>query len=266
MGFLTGKTAIITGAGRAVLSDGTCGSIGYGIATAYAKEGCNLVITGRNMKKLEDAKEELERLYGIQVLICQADVSDGADNEAVVNGVIKQAIDTFGRIDVLINNAQASASGVPLATHTTENFNLAMFSGLYACFYYMKACYPYLKETKGSVINFASGAGLFGNYGQCSYAAAKEGIRGLSRVAATEWGPDGINVNVICPIAWTAQLENFQKAYPDAFKANVKMPPMGHYGDSEKEIGRVCVQLANPDFKYLTGETLTLEGGMGLRP
>ena len=266
MGFLTGKTAIITGAGRAVLSDGTCGSIGYGIATAYAKEGCNLVITGRNMKKLEAAKEELERLYGIQVLICQADVSDGADNEAVVNGVIKQTIDTFGRIDVLINNAQASASGVPLATHTTENFNLAMFSGLYACFYYMKACYPYLKETKGSVINFASGAGLFGNYGQCSYAAAKEGIRGLSRVAATEWGPDGINVNVICPIAWTAQLENFQKAYPDAFKANVKMPPMGHYGDSEKEIGRVCVQLANPDFKYLTGETLTLEGGMGLRP
>ena len=266
MGFLTGKTAIITGAGRAVLSDGTCGSIGYGIATAYAKEGCNLVITGRNLKKLEDAKEELERLYGIQVLVCQADVSDGADNEAVVNGVIKQAVDTFGRIDVLINNAQASASGVPLATHTTENFNLAMFSGLYACFYYMKACYPYLKETKGSVINFASGAGLFGNYGQCSYAAAKEGIRGLSRVAATEWGPDGINVNVICPIAWTAQLENFQKAYPDAFKANVKMPPMGHYGDSEKEIGRVCVQLANPDFKYLTGETLTLEGGMGLRP
>jgi NAD(P)-dependent dehydrogenase (short-subunit alcohol dehydrogenase family) len=266
MGFLTGKTAIITGAGRAVLSDGTCGSIGYGIATAYAKEGCNLVITGRNVKKLEDAKEELERLYGIKVLICQADVADGADNEAVVNGVIKQAVDTFGRIDVLINNAQASASGVPLATHTTENFNLAMFSGLYACFYYMKACYPYLKETKGSVINFASGAGLFGNYGQCSYAAAKEGIRGLSRVAATEWGPDGINVNVICPIAWTAQLENFQKAYPDAFKANVKMPPMGHYGDSEKEIGRVCVQLANPDFKYLTGETLTLEGGMGLRP
>ena len=61
----------------------------------------------------------------------------------------------------------------------------------------MKACYPYLKETKGSVINFASGAGLFGNYGQCAYAAAKEGIRGLSRVAATEWGADGINVNVV---------------------------------------------------------------------
>lgn len=266
MGHLTGKTAIITGAGRAVLKDGSCGSIGYGIATAYAKEGANLVITGRNVKKLEDAKEELERLYGIKVLAVQADVSAGSDNEAVVRNVIDQTMKAFGRIDVLINNAQASASGVPLADHTTEQFDLALFSGLYATFYYMKACYPHLKETKGSVINFASGAGLFGNFGQCSYAAAKEGIRGLTRVAATEWGKDGINVNIVCPLAWTAQLEQFQDAYPDAFKANVHMPPMGHYGNSELEIGRVCVQLASPDFKYMTGETITLEGGMGLRP
>ncbi len=266
MGFLTGKTAIITGGGRAVLSDGSCGSIGYGIATAYAKEGANLVLTGRNVKKLEDAKEELERLYGVKVLAVQADVNAGADNKAAVERVVKQVVEEFGRIDVLINNAQASASGVTLADHTTEQFDLAIYSGLYATFYYMQACYPYLKETQGSVINFASGAGLFGNYGQCAYAAAKEGVRGLTRVAATEWGADGINVNIVCPLAWTAQLENFQKAYPDAFKANVKMPPAGHYGDVEKEIGRACVQLASPDFKYMNGETITLEGGMGLRP
>ena len=267
MGFLTGKTAIITGGGRAVMSDGkSCGSFVYGIATAYAKEGANLVITGRNVKKLEDAKEELERLYGIKVLPVQADVSAGADNEAVVANVVKQAVDTFGSIDVLINNAQASASGVTIADHTTEQFDLAMYSGLYAAFYYMKACYPYLKESKGSVINFASGAGLFGNYGQCSYAAAKEGIRGLTRVAATEWARDGINCNVVCPLAWTAQLEKFKMAYPDAFDANVHIPPAGHLGDSELEIGRVCVQLASPDFKYMNGETLTLEGGMGQRP
>ena len=190
----------------------------------------------------------------------------GADNESVVQKVVRETVDAFGGIQVLINNAQASASGVPLVENTTEQFDLAMYSGLYATFYYMKACYPYLKESKGTVINFASGAGLFGNFGQSAYAAAKEGIRGLSRVAATEWGPDGINVNVVCPLAWTAKLEQFQQAYPEAFKANVKMPPMGHYGDSEREIGRVCVQLATPDFKYLSGETLTLEGGMGLRP
>ena len=130
MGFLKGKTAIITGGGRAVLSDGSCGSIGYGIATAYAKEGANLVITGRNLQKLEDAKEELERLYGIQVLPVQADVNAGTDNEAAVANVVKRAIDTFGRIDVLINNAQASASGVSLADHTTEQFDLALYLSL----------------------------------------------------------------------------------------------------------------------------------------
>jgi len=267
MSFLKGKTAIITGAGRPTpLKDGSAGSIGYGIAIAYAKEGANLVITGRNMQKLLDAKEELERLYGIEVLPVQADVAAGADNEATVQRVIQQAVSKFGRIDVLINNAQASASGVPLAEHTTEQFDLALFSGLYSAFYYMKHAYPYLRETKGSVINFASGAGFFGNKGQASYAAAKEGIRGLSRVAATEWGPDGINVNVVAPLAWTAKLEQFQEAYPDAFKANVHMPPMGRYGLAEQDIGRVCVQLASPDFKFMSGETLTLEGGMGLRP
>ncbi|MBO5329846.1 MAG: SDR family oxidoreductase [Anaerotignum sp.] len=266
MGHLKGKTAIITGGGRAVLKDGSCGSIGYGIATAYAKEGANLVITGRNMQKLLDAKEELERLYGVQVLPVQADVAAGADNEAVVQNVVDQAIERFGEIHVLINNAQASASGVSLAEKTTKQFDLAIYSGLYATFYYMKACYPHLKKTKGTVINFASGAGLFGNFGQSSYAAAKEGIRGMSRVAATEWGADGINVNVVCPLAWTAQLENWADQYPEAFEANVKMPPMGHYGDVEKEIGRACVALASPDLKYLTGETITLEGGLGLRP
>lgn len=152
------------------------------------------MLTGRNVQKLEDAKAELESKYGIKVLAVQADVNAGADNESVVKNVVEQAVKEFGRIDVLINNAQASASGVTIADHTTAQFDLAIYSGLYAAFYYMQACYPYLKETKGSVINFASGAGLFGNYGQCAYAAAKEGIRGLTRVAATEWAADGINV------------------------------------------------------------------------
>lgn len=267
MGFLTGKTVIITGAGRAVLSDGkSCGSIGYGIATAFAKEGANIVITGRNVKKLDDAKEELERLYGIKVLAMQAEVTPDDEAEDRVKEVVKTTIKTFGRIDVLINNAQASASGIPLSMQTRDHFDLGIYSGLYATFYYMRECYPYLKETQGSVINFASGAGLFGNAGQCSYAAAKEGIRGLSRVAATEWGKDNINVNVVCPLAMTSQLENFKASYPEAYEKNLKAVPMGRFGDSENDIGRVCVHLGSPDFKYMSGETITLEGGMGLRP
>lgn len=263
---LKGKTVLITGGGRAVLSDGTAGAIGYGIAKAFAEKGANLVLTGRNAEKLTAAKEELERLYGIRVLPIAADVSASSDNEKTVRAVVQQAVDTFGTIDVLVNNAQASASGVPLADHTTDQFDLAIYSGLYATFYYMKACYPHLVKSKGSVINFASGAGLFGHVGQAGYAAAKEGIRGLSRTAATEWAKDGIRVNVICPLAWTSQLENFQRAYPDAFEKNVHTPPMGRFGDPETDIGRACVALTNPDFGYLTGETITLEGGLGLRP
>ncbi len=266
MGCFEGKTVIITGGGFAALKDGSAGSIGYGIARAFAKEGANLTLTGRNESKLTTAKEKLEEEFGIRVLPVQADVASGNDNLATVQNVVDKTMEEFGCIDVLVNNAQASASGVTLADHTTEQFDLAIYSGLYAAFYYMQACYPHLKETKGSVINFASGAGLFGNYGQSAYAAAKEGIRGMSRVAATEWGPDGINVNVVCPLAWTAALEKFQEQYPDAFEANVHMPPMGHYGNVETEIGRVVVQLASPDFKFMSGETLTLEGGMGQRP
>lgn len=266
MGYFKGKTVLITGAGRAVLKDGTAGSIGYGIAIAYAKEGANIVITGRNVQKLEDAKTELEKNFGIKVLPLQGDISAGADNKAIAESVVAKTVETFGSLDVLINNAQASASGVTLADHTQEQFDLALYSGLYAAFYYMQAAYPHLAKAKGSVINFASGAGLFGNFGQCAYAAAKEGIRGLSRVAATEWAKDGINVNVVCPLAWTAQLENFKLAYPDAFDKNVHTPPMGYFGRPEEDIGRVCVQLAHPDFKYMTGETLTLEGGLGMRP
>ena len=266
MGKFEGKTVVITGGGRAVLKDGRPGSIGYGTAIAFAREGADPVITGRNTAKLESAKEGLEREFGVAVLPVQADVEAGADNEATVQNVVDKAIGRFGRIDALVNNAQASASGVTLADHTMAQFDLAIYSGLYATFLYMQKCYPHLKRTRGSVVNFASGAGLFGNYGQSSYAAAKEGIRGLSRAAATEWGPDGINVNIVCPLAWTAALEGFQDSYPDAFKANVRMPPMGHYGDVESEIGRVVVQLCGQDFKFMSGETVTLEGGLGQRP
>ena len=250
---LEGKVAVITGGGK---------GIGFGLAKAFAREGSDLVITGRNEGRLVEAKEKLETEFGVNVLPIAA---DGADEEAIKR-VVSAAIERFGRIDTLINNAQVSKSGLPLVEHTREDLDLAINSGLYAAFFYMKECYPYLKESKGSVINFASGAGLFGKLGQSSYAAAKEGIRGMSRVAAAEWGPDGINVNVVCPLAWTSQLEKWKKYNPEAFAANVKMPPMGHFGHSENEIGRACVQLASPDFKFMSGETLTLEGGLGQRP
>ena len=227
MGKYKDKVVIITGGGQ---------GIGFGIAKAFAKEEANLVITGRTESKLLKAQKELEEAHGIKVLPVTADGGD----EAAVKNVIKKTIETFGKIDVVINNAQVSKSGVMLADHS--------------------------KETKGSVINFASGAGLSGKLGQSSYAAAKEGIRGMSRVAAAEWGPYGINVNIVCPLAMTEGLKKWREEYPDLYEKTIKGIPMNRFADAETDIGRICVFLASEDAKYITGETISVQGGSGLRP
>ena len=250
---LEGNVTIITGAGK---------GIGFGLAQAFAKEGSDLVITGRTESRLLAAKERIEKEYEVRVLPV---VADGADEKAIRN-VVERTIETFGKINTLVNNAQVSKSGLPLVEHTKEDFDLAINSGLYAAFFYMRECFPYLKETRGSVINFASGAGLFGKLGQSSYAAAKEGIRGMSRVAAAEWGPDGVRVNVICPLAMTESLHEWKANYPDLFEKTIQGIPLGRFADSMNDIGKLCVFLSSEDASYITGETITLQGGSGLRP
>ena len=170
---LNGNVTLITGGGK---------GIGYGLAEAFAEQGSNLVITGRTESRLIAAQQKLEQQYGVEVLPI---VADGADEEAI-KMVVKRTIEKFGKLNTLVNNAQVSKSGTPLVEHTREDFDLAIYSGLYAAFFYMRECFPYLKESRGSVINFASGAGLFGKLGQSSYAAAKEGIRGMSRCVIWE--------------------------------------------------------------------------------
>ena len=254
MGRFTNKTVIITGGAR---------GIGYGIATAIAKEGANLVLTRIVQEELNNAKQTLEEEYGVKVLALYADGGDYSQ----VQTAVKNTVDAFGGIDVLINNAQASKSGVLFADHSVEDFKLAIHSGLYAAFYYMKECFPYLKQSKQPrVINFASAAGVYGNMGQTSYAAAKEGIRGMSRVAAREWGKLGITVNIICPLAMTEQLAKWAEAEPEMAKANLKNIALGRYGDPEKDIGRTCLFLASEDASYITGQTIHVDGGGGIRP
>ena len=234
MGRFSNKTIIITGGAR---------GIGYGIATAFAKEGANLVLTSIVQEELDNAKQTLEEEYGVKVLALYADGGDYSQ----VQTAVKNTVDTFGGIDILINNAQASKSGVLFADHSVEDFKLAIHSGLY-------------------VINFASAAGVYGNMGQTSYAAAKEGIRGMSRVAAREWGEFGITVNIICPLAMTEQLAKWAEAEPEMAKANLKSITLGRYGDPEKDIGRTCLFLASEDAAYITGQTIHVDGGGGIRP
>lgn len=247
------KVVLITGGGK---------GIGRGIAEAFAEEGADLVITGRQESALIQAKQELESTYGIHVLEVRAD----GGKEEDVKQVIAKTIETYGHLDVLINNAMASKSGTMLIDHTKEDFDLAIQTGLYAVFFYMREAYPYLKASKGAVINFASGAGLAGRIGQSSYAAAKEGIRGLSRVAATEWGPDGINVNVVCPLVETPQMLKWKEEHPDHYAKTIQGIPLQRFGDAKNDVGRTCVFLASDDASFISGETIVLQGGSGLRP
>lgn len=252
MNKMSNKVVIVTGGGK---------GIGFGLARAFAKEGASLVITGRTMETLEKAKKSLEDEFKISVL---CETADGSKVDEVKK-VIDRTTEAFGRIDVLVNNAQASKSGLMLVDHSIEDFDLAIYSGLYGTFNYMRLAFPYLKDSAGSVINFASGAGLAGRPGQSSYAAAKEGIRGLSRVAATEWGEFKINVNVVCPLAMTESLEKWREEYPELYERTIQGIPMGRFADPENDIGKLCVFLAS-DGKYITGETISVQGGSGLRP
>lgn len=247
------KVVLITGAG---------GGIGQGVVRAFASEGANLVLTDISLNCLTALKEELENKYDIEILTFAAD----GTKEETAKTIVENAVHSFGRLDTVINIAQASKSGTLLEEHSREDFDLAIMTGLYATFFYMRAAVPYLKETKGCVINFASGAGFTGQRGQASYAAAKEGIRGMSRVAANEWGPFGIRVNVVCPLALTPHLKEWKEEYPDLYEKTVSSIPLQHFGDAEINIGRTCVFLASEGGSYITGETISVQGGAGLRP
>lgn len=247
---------------KTVLITGAYGGIGASLVKSYVKAGYNVIATGRKEVKLQELKEEIKSSEGIEITTL---IVDGGIESEVIKAY-KHVQKHFQKLDVLINNAQASASGKMLIEHSKEDFDLAIFSGLYATFYFMKYFYPLLKISSGCVINFASGAGLFGKVGQSSYAACKEGIRGLSRVAATEWGTDQIRVNVICPLVLTPSLEKWRQNYPEAYDKTIKDIPLGRFGDAYSDVGELCLFLSSEKAKYITGETFTLQGGSGLRP
>ena len=247
---------------KVILITGAYGGIGEGLVKAFLKNEYEVVATGRREEELVKLQEKIKNDTDRDITIITV---DGGKEDDVIKcmDIVKEK---FGRLDGVINNAQASKSGMMLVEHTKEDFDLAINSGLYATFFFMKYAHPLLKETKGCVINFASGAGLFGKVAQSSYAAAKEGIRGMSRVAATEWGADGIRVNVICPLVMTPKLEAWREAYPEAYEKTIKDIPMGRMADPEGDIGELCVFLASDKASYITGETFTVQGGSGLRP
>jgi NAD(P)-dependent dehydrogenase (short-subunit alcohol dehydrogenase family) len=125
----------------------------------------------------------------------------------------------------------------------------------------MKAAHPHLKKSGGNIVNFGSGALLSGVRDQGSYAAAKEAIRGLTKIAATEWGPDGIRVNLVCPFALSPGVALWKQYDPAGFELGLSRIPLGRAGDCETDIGEAVVFLASDSARYITGHTLMVDGG-----
>ncbi|MFP7296472.1 SDR family NAD(P)-dependent oxidoreductase [Neobacillus niacini] len=243
---LKDKVAFVTG--------GSSG-IGRGICHAFAKEGASVVFVGRSEETGKRTEQELLDL-GCDALYLQADISD----RNILPSLIEKVIERFGKLDILVNNAQNSKNVIFEET-TEEVMDIALNSGFWSTFTLMRSALPYLKVTKGKVINFASAAGMIGLGKQTAYAAAKEAIRGISRVAATEWGRYGVTVNLISPIASSPGVERLQVEHPNAYNKMVSLIPLGRLGDCEDDIGRTAVFLASSDADYITGQTIMVDGG-----
>lgn len=243
---LQGKVALITGG---------AGGIGSGMALAMAKEGAAVVIVDLNEEMGKAMEQELQAISSDSLFI-KADLTDHANLKNIVENVIGK----YGKLNILVNNAHVSRQTM-FADVPKEELELSLNTGFFPTWYLMHAAYPYLKETGGNVINFASGAGLNGHETQASYAAAKEAIRGVSRVAANEWGRDGINVNIISPLADSPGVRAWAEAQPEYYKEVVAKIPLGRFGDVEEDIGRVAVFLASEDSRYITGQTIMVDGG-----
>ena len=247
MGVLDDKVAIVTGAGQGV---------GRGIALALAAEGAAVVVAGRTLSKCELVAHEIEQ-RGSRAIALRCEVTDG---ERVQN-CVDTTLEHFGQIDVLVNNAQVVPLGRMLDV-SEEVFEQGWQSGPLATFRFMRACHPHMAGRGGSIINLGSSAAIRPDPdGYGAYAAVKEGIRALTRAAAWEWGPEGIRVNNILPLAKSPGYVGWESARPEEAAAFCETVPLRRVGECEEDVGRLVVFLASDAGSYITGTTIPVDGG-----
>ncbi|WP_440533906.1 SDR family NAD(P)-dependent oxidoreductase [Variovorax sp. YR566] len=241
MARLNGKIAVVTGAGR---------GIGRATAKLFAAEGAKVAVLSRTAANVDRVVADIQEAGGTALgVVC--DVSDAGQIKAAIDTVVS----TYGGLDILVNVAfdpsvvQATVIGMSVE-QLQRNFEMGPIAYLRT----MQACHPHLKASgEGRVINFASLAGVLGMAPYAPYNMAKEAVRALTRSAAREWGADKITVNNILPVA-------------DTWGAGADAPPannaLGRHGSPEDDIAPVVLFLAGRDAQFLTGYSLTPDGGM----
>ncbi len=243
---LEGQTAVVTGGSR---------GIGRAIVLELARRGADVVINYRGNAEAAEQTAEDARAYGVTALTVQADISteDGAGL------VIREALKLNGKIDILVNNAGITKDTLMLRMKESD-FDAVLHTNLYGAFYCMKAvARPMMKARYGRIISISSIVGLHGNPGQANYAAAKAGLIGMTKSLARELAGRGVTVNAVAP--GMIETDMTDAMTQEAHQAMEQSIPMGHMGTPE-DIANAAAFLADPASGYITGQVLTVDGGL----
>ena len=245
MAQLANQVAVVTGAGR---------GIGRGIALKFASEGADIVCVSRTVENSEKVANEV-RALGRKAWAVAVDVSDGV----AVIAAAKQILADAGRVDILVNNAGVTRDGL-LMRMSDADWDTVLDTNLKGAFVFTKAfTRGFLKQSAGRIINVASVIGLIGNAGQCNYSASKAGLIGFTKSVARELASRGITCNAIAPgfieTDMTAELNEEMRA------ELLKKIPLGSLGQAE-DVAGAALFLAGPAARYITGQVLTVDGGM----
>ena len=249
MGTLDGRVAVVTGAGM---------GIGRGIAGALAREGASVVVAEIDEAAGAETVEWLREQWGAQAEFVRTDITV---KEQVLD-MVDAAVERFGRLDILVNNAWRGSGYARLENITDEQMRSGFDMAVMAAFWAMQAALPELeKRGTGRVINLCSLNGVNAHMYSVPYNAAKEALRTLTRTAAREWAPRQVCCNVICPGAQSAAYQRVAQENPEMVAGMAAANPMGRVGDPFEDIGPVAVFLASDASRYLTGNTLFVDGG-----
>ncbi len=245
MGLLDDQIAVVTGAGR---------GLGHAIALRFAAEGADVVCVSRSQANADKAAADVKAL-GRQAWSVPVDVSD----PAALQDAAKQIVSDAGRVDILVNNAGVTRDGL-LMRMSEADWDQVLDTNLKGAFLLTKAfCRTFMKQRKGRIINISSVIGLRGNAGQVNYAASKAGLIGMTKSIARELASRSVTANVIAPgfirSDMTAELDEAQQ------KAILGEIPLGEMGEPS-DIAEAALFLAGPGARYITGQVLTVDGGM----
>ena len=250
IGRLNGKVAIITGGGS---------GLGKGAALAMAKEGAMVAITDLTLERLQTTQKLVEALGGK----CLSVACDSGKRDQV-KACIDKTVATFGTVDILVNNAMSVRKESAVIDIDDEELDFALRVGLYGVLYMMQEVFPYMKNKQnGRIINIGSSAASTGLEGRGVYASVKGGVHSLTRVAGREWGPFGITVNLVSPVALNERHMEIMEKNPEYFNNIAATMPLRRWGRAEEDFGRTLVWLASDDADYITLNNILVDGGSG---